>query len=116
MSEERSAKVDVRHNGWRARRAIRLACVPSWALLGKRDGVLRARLHPNENYPFARALNMAAPWNGGMSEFDPFAVIPPLCACLRAAVRRALRVSNFASSAMRGKEGRWTENCFMPRF
>lgn len=60
------------------------SCVPSWALLGKCDGVLRARLHPNENYPLRYALNMAAR-NGGMSEFDPFTVTPPLCArlCVR---------------------------------
>lgn len=59
------------------------SCVPSWALLGKCDGVLRARLHPNENYPFAMRLT----WPRGMegSEFDPFTVIPPLCArlCVR---------------------------------
>lgn len=38
------------------------SCVPSWALLGKCDGVLRARLHPNENYPFAMRLT----WRRGM--------------------------------------------------
>lgn len=38
------------------------SCVPSWALLGKCDGVLRARLHLNENYPFAMRLT----WPRGM--------------------------------------------------
>lgn len=87
-------------------------CVPSWALLGKCDGVLRARLHPNENYPFAVRLTWPR-GSGGMSEFDPFAVTP---LCARLCVRCVLRVSNSVSSAMHGKEGRWTENCFMLRF
>lgn len=109
-----------------ARSAIRRRCAPSWALLGKCDGVLRARLHPNENYPFAVRLT----WPGAarveracgrarvstLSQPTPARVElgrpgPPVCA-----YGACLRASNFVSTAMHGKEGRWTENCFMLRF
>lgn len=66
--------------------------------------------------PFAMRLTWPR-GTEGRPRVGPFRSHPRRYASAYVSVRCVLRVSNFASSAMRGKEeGRWTENCFMLRF